>query len=346
MIEAIQDRKAWNSLLSQFEIFDYYHTFDYHQIAKEEGEEAVLLKYADENCLIALPLLIRKIPNSSYFDATSVYGYSGPLVKLKSGQLNLTLFKQALDSYFLDRKIISVFSRLHPFISHQEDCLRNLGEIQVKGNIVNIDLTLSLEEQRIQYRKRYKTYINKCRRLYTVRKGSSKAEIEAFIDLYLKTMTRVGAKPHYFFENCYFFSLMESKEFETELLMAIDNESGSIISGALFITTHGIVQYHLSGSLESYSNLHPIKLLIDEMRIRATRKGNKFFNLGGGLGTQEDTLFDFKSGFSHDFRVFKVWKYIVDQKAYDLLVSKMSEDDKGEDPEEYGSFFPSYRFLK
>ncbi len=346
MIEAIQDRKAWNQLLSQFEIFDYCHTFDYHQIAKVAGEEAVLLRYTDENCLLALPLVIRKIPNSDYFDATSVYGYSGPLVKLKSSKLNHTRLKQALDSYFSDRKIISVFSRLHPFLPQQEECLQYLGEIQSKGMIVNIDLTLPPEEQRRRYRNRYKTYINKSRRLYTVKKGSCKEDIEAFIDLYLKTMTRVGAKDHYFFEKCYFFALMESEEFETELLLAIDNESGTVISGAMYITTNGIVQYHLSGSLAGYSGLHPIKLLIDEMRIRATHKMHRFFNLGGGLGTLEDTLFDFKSGFSNDLRPFKVWNYIVDQQAYEMLVSRINKEDKGDDPEKYDSFFPSYRFIK
>lgn len=344
MIEAIQDRKAWNQLLSKFEIIDFYHTFDYHKIAKEEGEEAVLLHYSDNTSLIALPLIIRKIQYSPYFDATSVYGYSGPLVKINSGKISSTAFKKALDSYFLEKKIISVFSRLHPFIPHQEDCLRNLGEIQAKGNIVNIDLTLSLDEQRRQYRKRYKTYINKSRRLYSVKKGSSKEEIEAFIALYLDTMTRVGAKSHYFFEKEYFFALMDSCQFETDLLLAIDNASGTIISGAMFIKTNGIVQYHLSGSHEGYSNLHPIKLLIDEMRIQATREKNVFFNLGGGLGTQEDTLFDFKSGFSRDFRPFKVWKYIIDHAAYKKLVRSMNDKDKGDNSEDYGSFFPGYRF--
>jgi lipid II:glycine glycyltransferase (peptidoglycan interpeptide bridge formation enzyme) len=159
-------------------------------------------------------------------------------------------------------------------------------------------------------------------------------------------MARVGAKSHYFFKKEYFFAMMESREFKTDLLLAIDNESGIIISGALFVQTHGIVQYHLSGSHEGFTSLHPIKLLIDEMRIRASREKNVFFNLGGGLGNQEDSLFDFKAGFSRDFRPFKVWKYIVDNSVYQQLVSSMHEDDNGDHREDYGSFFPGYRFMK
>ena len=75
------------------------------------------------------------------------------------------------------------------------------------------------------------------------------------------------------------------------------------------------------------------------MRIIATNNGCKFFNLGGGLGGRDDdSLFDFKSSFSKDFKEFKLWKYIVKQDVYDDLVAK-----KGV-PED-SDFFPLYRSL-
>ncbi len=346
MIESIQERKAWKVLLSKFEIFDYYHTFDYHQIAKIGEEQAVILKYEDDTSLVALPLIIRPIPGTEYKDATSVYGYSGPLVKLGKKGFDADRFKRELDAFLIESGIICIFSRLHPFIPSQEVCLQGLGQIQTKGNIVNIDLTRSLDLQRQEYRKRYKTYINKCRRLYTIKNAGNSAEVETFIQLYLETMKRVGAKNHYFFNTAYFFELLKSRDFETELLLATDNLCGKIISGAMFIKTNGIVQYHLSGSDMDYAHLHPIKLLIDEMRIRATKENYIYFNLGGGLGNEEDTLFEFKSGFSNDYRPFRVWKYVVNASVYRKLVKEKREQEENELQNEYCSFFPRYRFEK
>ena len=49
------------------------------------------------------------------------------------------------------------------------------------------------------------------------------------------------------------------------------------------------------------------KLLIDEMRLIASKKGFNYFNLGGGLGGKyNDSLFNFKSSFSKDYKDFKL----------------------------------------
>ncbi len=72
------------------------------------------------------------------------------------------------------------------------------------------------------------------------------------------------------------------------------------------------------------------------MRIEATKRGMSFFNLGGGLGGKyNDSLFKFKSSFSKDFKDFKLWNLIVNQKRYDELVEKRNIAET--------SFFPKYR---
>ena len=78
-------------------------------------------------------------------------------------------------------------------------------------------------------------------------------------------------------------------------------------------------------------------MLIDEMRILGTRNSSKYLNLGGGLGSSRDSLFRFKSSFSNNFKDFKVWNFIVDQKIYDHLVQTYSVQKNHDD------FFPKYR---
>jgi hypothetical protein len=80
----------------------------------------------------------------------------------------------------------------------------------------------------------------------------------------------------------------------------------------------------------------PANAFLDEMRIMATQEGYKVFNLGGGLGSKEDSLFDFKASFSKDRRDFRVWKYVVDDVIYASLSLKNNVKPNCE-------FFPRYR---
>ncbi|MCB0450807.1 MAG: peptidoglycan bridge formation glycyltransferase FemA/FemB family protein [Confluentibacter sp.] len=307
--------------------------------SKAENKTPLLLKYEENDVLIAIPLLVRKIPNTKYVDATSVYGYAGPISKGITATFDPSNFNRALMEYFSKNNYVSVFSRLNPFIENQCALLSNLGIIQNQGKIVNIDLNLSLEDQRSSFRNRLKTHINKSRRLCTVRKAETIADIKSYIDIYHENMDRVKAKKLYYFDEAYFENLLKSTNYKSTILLAIEKETGQIIAGSMFFITNGIVQYHLSGTKNGFLHLTPTKLLIDEMRIIATNNGCKFFNLGGGLGGRDDdSLFDFKSSFSKDFKEFKLWKYIVKQDVYDDLVAK-----KGV-PED-SDFFPLYRSL-
>ena len=201
-------------------------------------------------------------------------------------------------NYLKDQKIVSVFSRLNPFISFQHNILKGIGETKHLGEVVNIDLTESLDIQRQKYQRRIKTQINKARRLCTVKKASTKKEILDFIDIYYKNMDRVQARSFYYFKPDYFFKFIESKTLQTDLLITTLNETNEIIAGAMFIKTNNIVQYHISGSKQAFLDIAPTKLLIDEMRIRATQENYKYFNLGGGYGGHDDSLLRFKLSFS------------------------------------------------
>jgi lipid II:glycine glycyltransferase (peptidoglycan interpeptide bridge formation enzyme) len=133
--------------------------------------------------------------------------------------------------------------------------------------------------------------------------------------------------------------MVYSKDFKSEVLLAIDNESGQTIGASQYIMTNDIVQYHLSGTKDDFLHLMPTKLLIDEMRMIASEKGYVYFNLGGGLGGRDnDSLFNFKSSFSKDFKDFNLWKYICNQKIYDELVLKKGILDESD-------YFPLYRSL-
>ncbi|MEG3658562.1 peptidoglycan bridge formation glycyltransferase FemA/FemB family protein [Arenibacter palladensis] len=343
MIEIISEKEKWHNVLEAADSFDVYHTYEYHHISKKPDEKPMLLTYSEEDRMIAIPLLLRKIPNSIYKDCTSVYGYGGPVTKNLSQNFDQANFASKIHDFLLINNIVSVFSRLNPFISNQPFCLQGMGEIISSSRIVNIDITQNLEEQKKDYGKRLRTHINKARRACYVRQAESKEEVLEYIKLYYENMTRVNAKKEYFFSEDYFFGLLDAKDFDTRILLSIEKETHKIIAGAMFIKTNNIVQYHLSGSDANYLHLYPIKLLIDEMRVRATLENCIFYNLGGGVGYKEDSLFDFKSAYSKDFKPFSLWRYIVNLEVYNKLIAEKEEKSCSPTLKKCSHFFPCYR---
>ncbi|MDG1728590.1 MAG: peptidoglycan bridge formation glycyltransferase FemA/FemB family protein [Algibacter sp.] len=343
-IEILREKIEWDEFLQSVDDYDFYHTFDYHHISKSESDEAVLIKYTNGEIFIGLPLLIRKIKSTDYYDAISVYGYSGPIGSRTPLNFNKLNYEKTLLDFFNKKKIVTVFVRLNPYLTFQNILFSNLGEsfyfgeLCYLGKIVNINTSKPLKSQRKKYQRRLKTHINKANRLLTLKIAETKEDFQHFKILYYKNMERVKARESYFFSDEYFEKFNTSKDFKTEVLLAIDNETKKIIAGCMFVKTNTMVQYHLSGSDENYLHLNGIKFLIDQMRIKASNEGYNNFNLGGGLGANEnDSLFRFKASFSDEYHPFFVWKLITNATAYKEICKKNKINYKS------STFFPMYR---
>lgn len=333
----------WNDLISNCYTYDFYHTSCYHKIEEQANETSSLFVASSGTELICLPLIVKPIPNTDFFDATSVYGYCGPVASIPFKELQpelIEFFKSKFVEYCNQNNIVCVFSRLHSLIP-QINLFKEFGEVIDLNKTVAIDLTLPLEEQRKAYRKSNKSEINqlKGKKGYVFQRidHSDDASIMEFVDIYIETMKKVDAKPYYFFDFDYFKQLLINPCFKCDLL--VTRKDNEMAAGAIFTSTNSIMQYHLAGTKEAYMQDTPMKLILDEARVLGTEKGLKYLHLGGGVGgSDDDSLFRFKSGFSKNFHQFSVWNLVVNQVAYDKLVQ-----DKGVKEEEYPNFFPLYR---
>jgi len=338
MIDILTSKEDWEEVLGHCKSYDFHHTYDYHLLSKNESETPILVSYKNNDTVIALPLLLRDIEGTSYKDVTSVYGHPGPISNEIDINEHAKDFQQHLNRFFEEKQIVSVFSRMNPYIPYQEVILEGCGTVTTVGNMVNIDLTKDLDAQRSAYRRDTRSRVNKARRLCTVKKAETQEEVQAFIDIYIETMQKLDANESYFFENKYFFDFLDCDGFETDILLAILNETQEIIGATMFVKTKDIIQYHLSGTKTEHMKIAPSRLLLDEMRIQGTAEGYTYFNLGGGYNGQDDALFAFKSSFSDDIKVFKSWRYIVNQNVYDELTKETKTSDS--------DFFPAYRAPK
>jgi hypothetical protein len=341
-------------ILEQTTHYDFYHLPGYHALAEQSGEgTAILFGYTEDEYVIALPLLLRAVEQvpgleqsgKQWVDATSVYGYAGPLTShLEVPQSVVRTFQHHLANAFRECNIVASFSRLHPLVPQQRGVLDAVGECVPIGQTVSIDLTLTVEQQRSQYKKGHRSDVNKLKRQgFTCVIDAAGDYLDEFIAIYHETMQRVNASDAYFFDRAYFEGLLEALGPQQVYVVACLLEQQVVCAG-LFTLIHGIVQYHLSGSREGFGRIAPSKLMLDTVRLWATEQGAHVLHLGGGVGSREDSLFQFKAGFSDRRHPFEIWRWVVQPEIYQHL-NTMRETWLVEHGLQFASsgFFPLYR---
>ncbi|HLP82336.1 MAG TPA: acetyltransferase, partial [Nitrosomonas sp.] len=345
-------KEEWNNAIKRCPNYDFYFLPSYNELEqKRTGSKAGLFVYEEESHLIAIPLLFRKVENSKILtqeaenlnDCSSVYGYAGPIASSPNLPMSVIHnFQKELRDAMYARSVISVFTRLHPLMA-QSHLLGELGVLLQGGRTVSVDLSLSEEKQQSLYRENHIRDIKKLKKCgVEIFIDNSWSYLDAFIQMYYETMQRVHATPEYAFDTQYFNGLRDLKNGKSYLIFC--SRLGELIAGGIFIECNGILEYHLGGTPDKYVKYAPMKMLLDGARSLGTSLGLQIFHLGGGVGSEEDSLFNFKLGFSDRTHDFLTWRWIVDQARYNALceiVLGVGKTDLVVNPRM--GYFPAYR---
>ncbi|WP_316791802.1 GNAT family N-acetyltransferase [Pedobacter frigoris] len=333
----VRNKIEWIRYIERALIYEAYHTWHYHSL-NTEGEP-LLFVFEMAHVFIALPLIKRCVPNTSYFDLTSVYGYTGPVSNVDFSQLDASTiahFKSEFIDFMNEEKCICVFSRLHPFLN-QNVLLDYIGGVRDNGNTIYMDLNRSVGEQIANYHPRLARQIRQLRNAgYLIKEASNKEEIRVFTDMYNENMDRLNASSNYYFTEEYFEGLLSSTEFSAKLILIYKGDE--ITSGAIIFLSQHIVRNHLSATAIEYLGESPSKLLTDEISIVGRVNKSAFFHLGGGVGGKEDSLFKFKSYFSDLRKKDSIWCYVNNPQVYNELAFQVEGV-----VDSTSSFFPAYR---
>lgn len=295
------------------------------------GEAAAVIVSAGSATCVA-PFLRRSIDGSSW-DASSAYGYAGPVWSPDLAEEQRTELLRGAADALAEAGAVSWFVRLHPMLAGVESAPGGL--IVDHGPTVAIDLSVSAEERWKSIRSGHKADIVRARRAgCEVEMDEDLDAIAEFADLYRETMRRIGSSDYYGFGDDYFEALKRS--LRGDLVLARASLNGRLIGGALFTLSKasGLVGYHLSASVPLDNNLQPTKLLIDHVQGWAADLGYRALHLGGGLGALEGSLYRFKRGFSALTYRFRSARFVLDPVRYQLLAGA---------GEERSGFFPLYR---
>lgn len=342
----------WVDCLKRMQGFDFFHLPSYHQLLQAEwGGDAHLFVYEEGEYEISLPLIVQsvealhclRVAGKGLSDATSVYGYAGPLSSHKSVPPPVARdFLRSLQNELKRRCCVSLFSRLHPLLA-QNDLLLGAGECVPVGLTVSIDLMQPPEGQYKDYRADHRASIRKLKALgITCAENEDKSHLAEFIEMYYGTLARVHAGNQYYFSREFLSKLATLHQDQVRLFECRFN--GNLTCAGLYTTCNGIVQSFLSASQEEFHKLASKKLLIDAVRMWGCENRASVFHLGGGVGSAHDGVFDFKAGFSRTRHTFSVWRWVLLPAEYaDLSIRSENAAKEAGRPISHADFFPAYR---
>lgn len=337
----IDESKQWDEIVKSFKKHDIYWSSGYVKAFKIHGDGEPLLFYYQDNKVRGINVVMKRdiacdghfrgiVEKDKYFDFSTPYGYGGWLIE---GGDSLSLFAM-YDTWCKQNGIISEFVRFHPI-------LRNHESISSYYLIVPLGLTVAMEltspeliwnnitsKNRNMIRKAKKNGI----KIYN---GRCPEIFETFRGLYNKTMDKDNAKDYYYFEPEFYESICEELPENVQIFYAM--LGGKIVAASIILFVNGMMTYHLSGAEREYMNLAPSNLLLYKAALWGSENGYRLFYLGGGVGSEEDSLFKFKNSFyKGDLHRFYIGKRIIDKEKYEKLTNmRTGLLDNG--------YFPKYR---
>ena len=359
-IISVDNKKEWMKALNLCGLYDTYHLPEYHSLAEGLGEgRPYLFFFRNHNGCAALPFLLRSmsevdgLDDCQDMDISSIYGYPGIVTSVNRNDPGSDRFRKSFQSSLTEKlkslNATSFFSRLNPLIPTSW-MFEGIAEVSPLGPTIAIDLKSGQVDPvkgmtstyRYDIRKRILNARNKG---VICREDSDFEHLKEFIRIYIETMDRTEANDYYYFTEQYFYDMKENLGGLLKLFVA--ELEGKIISAALFLITCGIIQYHLSGTPSKYLQHDGAKVIIEKVHRWGMERGFRWLHLGGGVGSCEDSLFKFKSGFSRSqdsCKIFKIAKMVIDPKNYAHLVERRRLWAKQNG---YGffqdSYFPEYR---
>lgn len=337
----LEQSEQWDAIVKSFSQSDVYWLSGYVKAFKLHGDGEPMLIYYESDMVRGINVVMKRdvakdkhfigrIPENTYFDFATPYGYGGWLIE---GEESDELFSE-YEKWCREHGIISEFVRFHPVIDNRVFS-ENSYQVIPLGQTVAMKLdspeliwTNISSKNRNMIRKAEKSGVE-------IKIGDSKEIYEIFMDIYNQTMENDNADEYYYFGSEFYDSVRCDLNDNAKIFYATkDNE---IIAASIIIYENGFLNYHLSGSILQYRNFAPSNLLLYKVACWGSENGYKTFHLGGGVGSGEDNLFKFKRAFYRcdDLCRFCIGKKIFIEDKYNELVN-MREDIES-------NFFPKYR---
>jgi Acetyltransferase (GNAT) domain len=321
------DDRRWDTLLEAAP-HDVFHTAGFHRFAADaEGGRARMIVLGDADRGIAWPYVQRpvsRVPGLESVDALDVgatLGYTGPVTwGLEAGDPWLASAWDTIRRVWHRDGVVSVFTRFHPIVDNAA-IARGFGSAQSEpsvvpaGLMVSVDCTSDDAVASTLLPRVLRQEITAARRAGLVtREDAAWRSVNMFVALYRATMARNHASDGSDISASDVMRLRD--ELGSNLHLMTTTLDSSIVAAGLFSEYRGIVQALLVGIDHARRRWSPLKVMLDDVRAWAHRRGDRVLHLGGGRGGRLDSLYEFKSRFSERRHRAHVGRWVIDPVAY------------------------------
>lgn len=328
---------------------DFYHLPEYAELdAKLIQGTAKCWVAETEHCQIWIPLVERKIPENitkgkDYRDITSPYGYPGILFSELLSPFEFNKMIQRYQEDAAENNYITSFLRMNPisnpFTWQQTELIQQVYH----GYTITIPLDRDIDSIRKNYSANHRKNIKKLRRKGFKFWLDEADHYDDFVTIYEQTMNRLNASEYYYFSKWYFDRLFEMVGNRIHLA-TVTAPGGDVAAGGIITDFNGVMQSHLTATKTDYLKEAPSKLMFDGIVHWAAGTHRKYFHLGGGLNSKEDSLYRFKKGFSSIKNQFSTLRIIHDKQRYNNL-NYIALQENGQQKFADPHYFPLYRQL-
>lgn len=310
---------------------------------KPEGGCCEIFDYSGNGGTISSMYIKRPVPwlvsGVQYYDATTPYGYGGPLLTAGDSSKELISgFYSAWSDYCHDNRIIAEFVRFH---LHDNIDLR----LQYPGDIIHIsdnvvcDLASTMDEVWMGFDHKVRKNVKRAQSIgLTVTADAVGEHLAKFVDIYYKTMKRNKAKDYYYFEPSFFENLVRTLKEQFAFFHVWHDER--IIATELVLCSQNYAYSFLGGTLQDFYPMRPNDLLKFEIIRWCKETGRRVFVLGGGF-LPEDGIYRYKKAFAPGSELpFYTGRKVFQADIYSQLVAIRSQKPEFDAD---SRFFPLYR---
>ena len=331
-VRVVPDQE-WDELVAGMRGLDTYTRSAYHRAAallEPVGATPVLLHVACGGDL-ALPLLLRPLPSGPGWDATSAYGYGGPV---GTAGCDSEAVAAALDGWARENGVVTTFLRLHPLLGNAA-LVPLTAEVVPLGRTVAWDVSPGRDLVAGMHQHHRRAVRKAARAGLSVSVVPLPPSLDEFRRLYARTMRRLGARPFYFFPDPYWDALVAEAE-ALGLVLVEGRLDGELVAALLCFAEGPWLHYHLGASADVARSIGASNGCFLAAAEWAQARGMTRFHLGGGLGADpRSPLLEFKHRFDAESTLlpFSVAKIVHEPDRYRQLAGTDST----------AGFFPPWR---
>ncbi|GAL64907.1 GNAT family N-acetyltransferase [Algibacter lectus] len=301
------------------------------------------------NILILMPFRLReiehKVEGETYYDVISPYGYSGPLYNTNTSRAYLLDFWTQVDLWYKEHNVVCEFIRFSLNNNYQFYSGKLVPTLSnVKGYIM-AEEKAQWDAFKPKVRNNYRKAVSNGLRFEITQDSMNLEAVECFHNVYIETMTRIGAASEYFYSLEYFKNIIQRNK--DNFALAFVYKDDIAISVELILILRTTMYSYLGGTLADYFNFRPNDFLKIEVMNWARKVGHEYYVLGGGR-KDDDNLYHYKKTFfPNDGDVlFYTGRKVVNTKVYKALDKMVNGPKEAGTPKSKISsktYFPLYR---